>query len=113
MAPPADLYGQVIPLDVLTPPSSAGGGPATGASGGGTSGAGGRPVSIFGGPSAGPSGGGARPVSVFAAGPRPAGLSGDGPTSASEAPVAKGKDNNVAEKQDAGGGNLAAAANLI
>ncbi|KAJ4022577.1 hypothetical protein NW766_001616 [Fusarium irregulare] len=42
-----------------------------------------------------------------AAGPRPAAISGDGPL------VSKGKEIHVAEKQDAGGGNIAAAANLI
>ncbi|RBR23548.1 uncharacterized protein FIESC28_03730 [Fusarium coffeatum] len=112
LAPPANLYGQAIPMDVLTPPSSAGG--ASGA------GAGPAPAGAFGGGSAaGPARGGSRPISVFvggqfAAGPHPAGVPGDGPSSASEAPVSKGKETNVAaEKQDAGGGNIAAAANLI
>lgn len=107
MAPPADLYGQAIPLDVLTPPSAAAGGPSAGASGA-------RPASIFGGPShAGASGGGTRPVSVFAAGPRPAGLSGGGPPAASEVVSSEDKDGKNAEKKDHGNGNLADAANLI
>ncbi|RFN55567.1 hypothetical protein FIE12Z_213 [Fusarium flagelliforme] len=91
LATPADLYGQVIPLDILTPPSSAGGTPGGGPSVAGPSGAG-------------PSG----------AGPRPAGASGGGPSAASEAASPEGKDGNGAEKnKDAGEGNLAAAANLI
>jgi hypothetical protein len=99
LAPPADLYGQVIAMNDLTP-TSAGSSSAAGLSGGGPRAA---DASAAGPSAAGLSGGG----------PRAAGASGGGPSSASEAAFSKGKDNDVVEKEDTGGGNLAAAANLI
>jgi len=59
------------------------------------------------------SAGGPSAAGLSGGGPRAAGASGGGPSSASEAAVSKGKDNDVVEKEDTGGGNLAAATNLI
>ncbi|CAG7561350.1 unnamed protein product [Fusarium equiseti] len=85
LATPADLYGQVIAMNDLTP-------------------------TFAGGPSAaGPSGGGTSAAGLSDGGPRAAGASSGGSSSA----ASKGKGDGGTEKKDPGDGSLAAAANLI